>query len=94
MPTPQHNMPNNIRIALAQTSPAGPPAGLTAKSERPFGYVEDNLAEVAEWTAKAAKQGADVVMFPEFCVHAIFGKECLVSDFGCTERSASAYRAV
>lgn len=71
-------MPNKLRIALAQTSPANPPPDLTPSSPEPFANIVANLAEIAEWTASAVDQGADVVVFPEYCVQGIFGKKCLV----------------
>ncbi|KZP15746.1 carbon-nitrogen hydrolase [Athelia psychrophila] len=71
-----------LRIALAQTCPISAPdtASATFDPSAPLlGPFEKNLAKVAEWTEKASRQGADVVVFPEYFLQGIVdGKEYMV----------------
>lgn len=71
-------MPSSVRIALAQTCPVDPQPEQTASSPTPFANITANLAQISAWTATAAKQGAEVVVFPEYCVQGIFGPTSLV----------------
>ncbi|HEV2791862.1 MAG TPA: NAD+ synthase [Solirubrobacterales bacterium] len=44
-----------MRLALAQINPT-------------VGDIDGNAAKVAEWTARAREQGAELVIFPELCI--------------------------
>ena len=37
--------------------------------ESRFGRVQDNLAKMSQFVGEAAKQGAEIICFPELCVH-------------------------
>lgn len=47
---------NDIKIALVQM-------------EAPFGQVEENLDKMQNFVFKAAEHGAEIICFPELCIH-------------------------
>ncbi|WRT70818.1 uncharacterized protein IL334_007817 [Kwoniella shivajii] len=59
-----------IRIAVAQTAtvvaPEGPPALEKAHSTSPFSTIDQNLVNAISYVERAAKDHADVVIFPEY----------------------------
>ncbi|ORX40909.1 carbon-nitrogen hydrolase [Kockovaella imperatae] len=76
-----------LRIALAQNSPINGPEGTynpETSKDHPFASVQKNLDKATEFVASAAKQGADVVVFPEYFLQGIVneGRQylCLSSD--------------
>ncbi len=79
-PHPHHlpllftTMPTSIRIALAQTCPLNAPSPLprpTTGSPSILAPFEKNLEKAAEWIVKASKEGAEVVVFPEYFLQGI-----------------------
>ncbi|WVQ77055.1 hypothetical protein IAR50_006734 [Cryptococcus sp. DSM 104548] len=64
-----------VRIALAQTSPLSAPEGVPAlekpHSTSPFPSVDHNIIDAVQCVEQAVKQGADVVVFPEYFLQGI-----------------------
>jgi hypothetical protein len=56
----------SLRVALAQTCPSSAQAGEAPQRGSTFRVLEHNLAECQVQVEKAAKEGADVVVFPEY----------------------------
>lgn len=62
---------SKIRIATAQTIIRNEEDHAFDGSSSPFPAIDANLRDIAAKTAEAATRGADVVVFPEFCVQGI-----------------------
>ena len=56
----------SLRIALAQTCPLSAQAGEKPRSGEIFRVLEHNLSDARTQVERAAKEGADVVVFPEY----------------------------
>ena len=56
----------SLRIALAQTCPLSAQAGEKPRSGEIFRVLEHNLSDARVQVERAANEGADVVVFPEY----------------------------
>ncbi len=71
---------SSLRVALAQTCPVSAPEGHNSSS-RPFEVVERNLRDAEEWVIRASRDGADVVVFPEYFLQGVVDQGRQVSTF-------------
>ncbi|WVQ95307.1 hypothetical protein IAU59_002402 [Kwoniella sp. CBS 9459] len=64
-----------MRIALAQTAPSvapeGPPQLEKPHSTSPFPSIDQNIIDAVGFVERAAEQGAEVVVFPEYFLQGI-----------------------
>ena len=74
--------PSQLRIALAQTCPICAPETTGPTPSHPFSVLERNLVHVREQVIYSAKQGADIVVFPEYFLQGLVNEGRQVSSSG------------
>lgn len=70
-----------LHVALAQTCPLSASTGPRPSDVPLFDILERNLLDAREWIIKASKEGADVIVFPEYFLQGLVDNGRQVSRF-------------
>jgi hypothetical protein len=70
---------SKLRVALAQTCPANAEVGSYDPAADPFLSIERNLLDVTEHVKNASREGAEVVVFPEYFLQGLLDQGRQVS---------------